>query len=49
MDFIRARSDKISVPFTRPQPTDVFTSVGYITDYFYSSYVDDVYVQGTTI
>ncbi len=24
MDFIRARADKISVPFTRPQSTDTF-------------------------
>jgi hypothetical protein len=24
LDFIRARMDKISVPFTRPQPTDTF-------------------------
>ncbi len=29
MDFIKARADKISVPFTRPQPTDQFTSVTY--------------------
>lgn len=23
-DFVRARQDKISVPFTRPRPTDLF-------------------------
>lgn len=28
-DFLRTRSDKISVPFTRPRPTDVFVSVTY--------------------
>jgi len=31
IDFIRVRSDKISVPFTRPQPTDIFNEViGFI-------------------
>lgn len=30
MDFIRARADKISVPFTRPRPVDVFTDITYI-------------------
>ena len=25
-DFIRARQDKISVPYTRPRPIDVFVS-----------------------
>jgi len=30
LDFIRARADKISVPFTRPQPAvDTFVSVTY--------------------
>ena len=29
LDFIRARADKISVPFTRPRGTDVFTNVTY--------------------
>jgi len=28
-DFVRARQDKISVPFSRPRPVDVFTSVSY--------------------
>lgn len=31
MDFIRARADKISVPFTRPQPEDQFVSVTYVS------------------
>ena len=26
-DFVKARADKISVPFTRPRPTDVFLNV----------------------
>jgi hypothetical protein len=29
-DFIRARNDKISVAFTRPQPPDSFTTVNYV-------------------
>lgn len=29
-DFVRARQDKISVPFSRPIPTLVFTNVNYI-------------------
>lgn len=39
MDFIRARVDKISVPFSRPQPTDTFVHVSYI-----DLYIDDDYV-----
>ena len=30
-DFIRAKMDKISVPFTRPRSPDVFVTVNYIT------------------
>lgn len=30
-DFIRARMDKISVPFTRPRSDDTFVSVSYIS------------------
>ena len=29
-DFVKARQDKITVPFTRPRPTDVFIPVPYI-------------------
>lgn len=29
-DFVKARSDKITVPFTRPRPPDVFIDVPYI-------------------
>jgi len=36
-DFVRARQDKISVPFTRPRPPDVFTVV------LYDLYVQDGY------
>jgi len=29
-DFIKARGDKISVPFSRPQPPDQFVTVTYV-------------------
>ena len=29
-DFVRAKTDKVSVPFTRPRTEDVFTNVPYI-------------------
>lgn len=38
-DFVKARADKISVPFTRPRPTDVFV---VSCDLFTSSGVSDV-------
>ena len=28
-DFVRARQDKISIPFSRPIPTIIFTNVSY--------------------
>lgn len=28
-DFIKVRQDKITVPFQRPRPADIFTSVSY--------------------
>lgn len=39
MDFIRARTDKITVPFTRPQSASTFTSVPYIDIYVVDDYV----------
>lgn len=38
-DFVKARADKITVPFTRPRPTDVFISVTYDTE-IYEPWVD---------
>lgn len=38
LDFIRARQDKISVPFTRPVPTDTF-----VPNNFTETYTDQVY------
>ena len=46
-DFIKARQDKISVPFTRPRPVDVFTGVAYITTYVEEDYILDVQVVQT--
>ena len=47
-DFVRARQDKISVPFTRPRPVDVFVIVDYGM-YVDSGYVADGYFEGLTI
>ena len=47
-DFVRARLDKISVPFTRPRPVDVFVIVDYGM-YVDSGYVADGYFEGLTI
>ena len=38
LDFIRARQDKISVPFTRPVPTDTF-----VPQNFTENFTDQVY------
>ena len=46
-DFVRARQDKISVPFTRPRPLDVFTGVTYVTTYVEEDYIQDVQVIKT--
>ena len=46
-DFVRARQDKISVPFTRPRPVDIFTGVTYITTYVEEDYIQDVQVIKT--
>ena len=40
-DFVRARQDKISVPFTRPRPVDIFTSISYTTIYVDEDYIED--------
>ena len=43
-DFVKAQTDKITVPFTRPIPTYVFVTVPYIlywnTGYSVSGYLD---------
>lgn len=47
-DFVRARQDKISVPFTRPRTVDVFVIVDYGM-YVDSGYVAEGYFEGLTI
>ena len=37
-DFVKSQTDKISVPFTRPIPTEVFIAVNY------NFYFDDNYI-----
>lgn len=44
-DFVRAKQDKISVPFIRPIPTEVFTAVNYLF-YVEQGYWDDNYTEG---
>jgi hypothetical protein len=52
-DFIKARMDKISVPFSRPEPDDVFVDVAYINIYMADGYVEtqngSLYVEELTI
>lgn len=42
-DFVRARQDKISVPFSRPIPNEIFIAVPY------NLYIDDGYVDSNYI
>jgi len=45
-DFVKARSDKITVPFTRPIPAYVFTNVVYPL-YCDTGYVQEGYILET--
>lgn len=45
-DFVKAQTDKITVPFTRPIPTYVFTGVTY-PFYCDTGYVQDNYILET--
>ena len=47
-DFVRARQDKITVPFSRPIPTLVFTNV-YTSFYWDPGYTQDGYIDGDNI
>ena len=47
MDFIRARTDKITVPFVRPQSTELFADVSYVTIYVDDGWVEDVGIGPT--
>jgi hypothetical protein len=44
-DFVKAQTDKISVPFQRPIPEYVFTTIPYIL-YWDSGYAQILYVAG---
>ncbi len=47
-DFVRARQDKITIPFSRPIPAYVFTSVPYPI-YVDSGYVVEGYILETVL
>jgi len=40
-DFVKAKTDKITVPFQRPIPTLLFTNATYISIYIDEDYVED--------
>ena len=44
-DYVRAKTDKITVPFTRPIPPLMFTNVSYIIDYVNYDWVVDNYFE----
>lgn len=44
-DFVRARQDKISVPFTRPRPEDLYITVPYYI-YINTNYISAGYFEG---
>lgn len=44
-DFVRARQDKISVPYTRPRPPDVFVVVPYSILYVDVDYIQTGYFE----
>jgi len=44
-DFVKAQTDKITVPFTRPIPPLTFTNVSYIIDYVDPDWVVNNYFE----
>jgi hypothetical protein len=40
MDFIRVKPEKHGVPFSRPEPPDVFLDINYINLYVADLYID---------
>lgn len=44
-DFVKSKTDKVSVPFTRPIPTLTFTAIPYII-YWDSGYTTKNYIEG---
>lgn len=47
-DFVRAKQDQMIVPFSRPIPTEIFTTVPYIL-YWETGYVMEGYIDGDNI
>lgn len=47
-DFVKAQTDKISVPFTRPIPPEIFVVVSY-NYYWESQYTIEGYIYGDNI
>jgi len=48
-DFVRARSDKITIPFQRPIPTLLFTNVSYGNMYVDTGWAVTGYYEGTEL
>ena len=44
-DFVKARTDKITVPFTRPIPPLTFTNISYVVDYVDLDWVVNNYFE----
>lgn len=44
-DFVKARTDKVSVPFTRPIPTIIYTATNAIV-YWDQGYTQIKYIEG---
>ena len=40
-DFVKAHTDKITIPFQRPIPSLLFTDVSYVTLYVAEDYIED--------
>lgn len=48
-DFVKAKTDKITVPFTRPIPPLIFTNTVYGTMYVDTGWVVTGYYEGTEL
>lgn len=44
-DYVKARTDKITVPFTRPIPPLTFTNISYVVDYVDLDWVVNNYFE----
>jgi len=44
-DFVKAQTDKLTVPFQRPIPTLTFTSIVYTILYVEDDYIEDQGIQ----